>query len=248
MTTNERIIKMVVAYQGTAYHGFQWQENALSIQQVLEDGLSPLFGHPIKLAGSGRTDTGVHAYGQVVSLRTSGKIPVDKIPVASRGHLPPDIAIISAEVAPDDFHARRSATSKVYEYRLYHGRRPDPFRRQLTWQYERPLDFSAMAEALRYVEGTHDFSAFQGAGGHQINPVKTIFEASIREVGDEYQFRFWGSGFLYHMVRNLVGTAVLIGSGKRKPEDMATILASRDRHTAGATAPAQGLYLKEVFY
>ncbi len=244
----ERNLKIVVAYQGTAYHGFQWQENALSVQQVLEDRLMPLFGHPIKIAGSGRTDTGVHAYGQAISLRTTGTIPAERIPLASRGHLPNDISIVSAEEVADDFHARHSATSKVYEYRLYHGKQPDPFRRDLTWHYSRKLDFAAMQEALRYVEGTHDFTAFQGAGGHQINTVKTIYEASLQAVGDEYLFRFWGNGFLYHMVRCLVGTVVAIGIGRKKAADMPLILESRNRKMAGMTAPAQGLYLKEVFY
>lgn len=244
----ERNLKIVLAYQGTAYHGFQWQENALSIQEVVEKGLSVLFAHPVKVAGSGRTDTGVHALGQVISFRTTGRIPTEKIAIASRGVFPDDIVLLSAEEVAADFHARCSATSKIYEYRIYHGKLPDPFRRHQAWHISRQLDLDAMREALRQVEGTHDFSAFQGAGGHQINTVKTIYEASIAQENDEYKFRFWGSGFLYHMVRNLVGTAVAVGDGKIKVDDMSAIIESRNRRKAGMTAPAQGLYLKEVFY
>ena len=244
----QRNIKLVVAYEGTAYHGFQRQNNAVSIQQILEERLEKLFGHPIKITGAGRTDAGVHAYGQVINFLTCGSIPTDKIPVAARGLLPDDIVIMEAEEVDSGFHARGSAKSKIYTYRLYLKKIADPFLRNMVWQVNWSLDVDAMKEAAKALTGTHDFSAFRAAGGAPVSPIRTIYSIDFSVEGPVLELTFWGNGFLYHTVRNLVGTLVEVGLKKKKPEDMERILDSRNRKMAGMTAPAHGLYLKEVKY
>lgn len=244
----ERNIKLTVAYDGTAYHGFQRQANALAVQQVLEDRLKTIFGHTISMVASGRTDTGVHAYGQVINFRTTGSIPVKRIVAAASSVLPEDIIIIDAEEADSEFHARRSAKNKTYMYRIHNARLPNPFERKYAWHVTAELDVCLMDIVSRQIVGTHDFSAFRGAGSAPVNPVKTIFEARCRREDQQVTFTFTGSGFLYHMVRNLVGTIVEIGAGRRLPETLLQILDSRDRRNAGATAPAHGLYLMHVQY
>lgn len=242
-------MKLTIAYDGTAYHGFQRQINAITVQQILEDRLAKIFQHPIVINGSARTDTGVHAYGQVVNFLTTGTIPAERIAAASRGLLPTDIVILAAEEVDTSFHARISATGKLYVYRIHRAAVANPFLRNYAWHITSPLDICAMQEAAQSVIGTHDFSAFRGANTTQVvSPVRTIFQASICQEGETIEFRVWGNGFLYHMVRNLVGTLVDIGRGRRKSSDMSILLAGKDRSKAGMTAPAQGLYLQEVFY
>lgn len=244
----ERNIKLVIAYEGTGYHGFQRQNNANSIQQTVEENLAKLFGHPLKITGAGRTDAGVHAYGQVINFLTAGTIPVERIPAAAKGLLPRDIVVMEAEEVPAAFHARGSAKSKIYTYRMYLKRIPDPFLRNLVWQVPQPLNIQAMKEGAQFLIGTHDFSAFRAAGGAPVSPVRTLYSIDFCEENPVLELAFFGNGFLYHMVRNLVGTLVEVGMGKRTPQDIKTILQSLDRKQAGMTAPAHGLYLKEVFY
>jgi len=245
----ERNIKLTVAYDGAAYHGFQRQLNALAIQQVLEERMAKIFGHPLKIAGAARTDTGVHAYGQVVNFFTTGSIPTDKIPQAAKGVLPDDIVVTGAEDVSPTFHARLAAKSKIYSYRLYSSALPDPFLRRYAWHLTQNPDTAAMDAAAQLIVGEHDFSAFRAVSrGVQVGPVRTMFAATCRQQGRMVECDFWGSGFLYHMVRNLVGTLVDVGFGRLSVADFAVILAGRDRRMAGITAPPQGLYLKEVFY
>ena len=244
----ERNIRLTIAYDGTAYHGFQRQANALTIQQVLEEKLRLIFGHPLSIIGSGRTDTGVHAYGQVANFRTNGAIPTERIVKAANGVLPEDIVVLDAEEANIAFHARKCAKQKTYVYRIYNGSLPNPFERNYAWQVNTKLDTDLMNTAASFVLGTHDFSAFRAAGGALVNPVKTILEAGCRREGDLVVFTFTGTGFLYHMVRNLVGTIADIGVRRRDPLEFEQILKSRDRRLAGATAPPQGLYLMHVLY
>lgn len=244
----QRNIKLTIAYDGTAYHGFQRQENALAIQQVLEQRLASLFGHPLTLHGAARTDTGVHAKGQVVNFHTTGVIPANRIALASRGLLPPDIVITAAEEVDPGFHARINAKGKEYHYRIYSGQTANPFLRNYAWHVRDNLDIVAMNEAAQTIVGTHDFSAFRAAGSIQTHPVRTMYSAGVSEVGETIQFCVTGNGFLYHMVRNFMGTLVEIGRGRRPVSDMTAVLVKKDRFLAGATAPPQGLYLQKVIY
>lgn len=243
-----RNIKLTVAYDGTAYHGFQRQTNAISIQQILEDRLAKIVGHEFRLHMSGRTDAGVHAYGQVVNFKTSGTIPVERIAIASRSLLPFDIVILNAEEVPDSFHAQYSAKSKIYVYKIYQHTVPNPFWRNLVWTIPHNLNVAAMNEAAQTIVGTHDFSAFRASGGAPISPIRTIMAVECQLQDKILELSFWGNGFLYHMVRNLTGTLVNVGLGKTSLEGFKAILDGRDRKKAGATAPAYGLYLKEVRY
>ncbi len=245
---DRRNLKLIVAYDGSGYHGFQRQLNALTVQQVLEEKLSFLLGETVAVAGAARTDAGVHAYGQVISLRTAGAIPVDRIPAAARGILPPDIAVLSAKTMADDFHARFSATGKTYQYRVLNSALPDPIARNYVWQVERALNVGLMNRALAMLVGENHFGAFQAAGSSARNPVRTLYAAKCERQGEQVEFMFHGNGFLYHMVRNIVGTVVDVGAGKIALTDFAAIFSGRDRKLAGVTAPPNGLYLKEVFY
>lgn len=243
-----RNIKLILSYDGGRYHGFQRQNNAIAVQNVLEKKLAVVFGHAIEMAASGRTDTGVHAYGQVVTFLTKGTIPIDCVVRAANSYLPPDIVVKMAEEVPLDFSARFSAKSKIYLYQIQQGAILDPFLRNYAWYIRKPLDIDAMNQALGDIVGTHDFSAFRAAGSAPTDPVRTIYEAVCVKNGDHLIFSFWGNGFLYHMVRNIMGTVVNVGKGKISPALFAEIMAGKDRRKAGATAPAQGLYLKEVYY
>lgn len=243
-----RNIKLIVSYDGGGYHGFQRQNNAVSIQNVLEEKLAVIFRGEVKLAASGRTDTGVHAYGQVVNFFTRGTIPIDRVARAVNSLLPADIVVQSAAEAPPDFSARHSAKSKIYLYRIQQGEVLDPFLRNYAWYIRNPLDLDAMRAALAHVVGTHDFSSFQASGSVTTHPVRTIYEAKCVQHGNIVEMSFFGNGFLYHMVRNLVGTLVHVGKGKTTPTRFQHILAEKDRTKAGMTAPAQGLYLWKVNY
>lgn len=244
----KRNIRLTVAYDGGRYHGFQRQNNAVSVQNVLEEKLSRVFGDTVTLAASGRTDTGVHAYGQVVNFYTGGTIPTDRIVRAVNSLLPDDIVVREAAEAAADFHARYSAKSKMYHYKIQQGETLNPFKRQYAWYIRKILDEAAMNQAMEHIVGTHDFSAFRASGSIGNNPVRTIYEAHCERQGEMLEFEFWGDGFLYHMVRNLVGTLANVGRGKLTPAGFKAILEGRDRTKAGATAPAQGLYLYQVFY
>lgn len=245
---NMRNIKLTVAYDGTAYHGFQRQTNALGIQQVLEDRLAKIFGHEFRIHMAGRTDAGVHAYGQVVNFKTTGTIPVERIAIASRSLLPYDIVITDAQEVPDDFDAQFSAVSKIYVYKIYQQTIPNPFWRNLVWTIPHTLDVAAMQQAAQIIVGTHDFSSFRASGGPPGSPVRTIMSAECQLNNNILELSFWGNGFLYHMVRNLTGSLVFVGLGKYSIDRFQSILDARDRKKAGITAPAQGLYLQEVRY
>lgn len=248
MRKSGKNLKLTVAYDGCAYHGFQRQANALTVQQVLEETLSVLLGESIVVAGAARTDAGVHSYGQVVSLRTNSRVPTDRIPPALRSMLPRDIAVVEAEEMDESFHARFSATGKLYCYRILNSDRPDPLQRNYCWQVARPLNLEAMQTALMLLVGEHHFGAFQSAGSSAKNPVRTLYKATCGKQGDLLEFQFHGNGFLYHMVRNIVGTVVDVGLGKTSLVDFQAIFSGRDRRKAGATAPGAGLYLLRVFY
>jgi len=248
MKQRKRNIKLLISYDGGNYHGFQRQNNSLAVQNILEKKLEILFGDTIEMAASGRTDAGVHAYGQVVNFFTDGTIPIDRVVRAANSLLPNDIVVKAADEVDFDFSARHSAISKIYIYRIQQGEILDPFLRNYTWYIRSRLNLVAIQEALSYVVGEHDFSSFQAAGSVPMLPVRTIYEATCEQKGSIIEFSFFGNGFLYHMVRNLVGTLVNVGTGKTTPIRFKEIMDEKDRKKAGATAPAQGLYLKQVNY
>jgi tRNA pseudouridine38-40 synthase len=258
-----RVIRLVIAYDGSSYHGFQRQLNAsATIQQLVEDRLTKIFGHKLVIHGAGRTDTGVHAQGQVVHFSTTGTIPTDKIVPACRSVLPDDIVVLAADEVPEHFHAQKSALSKTYLYRIYQSDHLNPFWRNYAWHLSYDLDYPAMQQALLLIIGTHDFSSFKAAGSAKVSPVRTILNATcVRAAWPDggflpgvsgaavlYDFVFEGTGFLYHMVRNLMGTLVNVGTHKITVQAMQEILAAKNRHIAGKTAPPQGLYLLAVNY
>lgn len=243
-----RYLKLIVAYDGTNYNGFQRQKNGIGVQQVLEQALSELCGEKILLKAAGRTDTGVHALGQVISFATEATIPAENIPRAIRYLLPGDIVVGKGEEVTKEFHARYSAKEKTYKYKIIRTPIVDPCLRNYSWEIKEELDLPAMEKATKYLVGTHDFSAFRNTGSEMTTPVRTIKEAKWKKQGKEYTFTITGNSFLYRMVRNLVGCLVKVGKGKITPEQFQKILAGKDRKAVGMAAPAQGLYLVKVTY
>ena len=237
-----------VAYDGTDFHGFQRQTNAESIQRLLEQGLSQIFQSPITIYGAARTDAGVHARGQVVNFYGEGTIPIEKIPYAMKGYLPRDIAVLEAKEMPDHFSVRHDNVGKHYCYSIDNNWIHDPFLLRYAWFIRKPLDLEAMARGARILEGTHDFSAFEGQNTTPMNPIKTLYAIALTTHQNRLSIHVIGDGFLYHMVRNIAGGLVDIGLHRFPPERLGQILESRDRKQLGATAPAQGLCLEEVFY
>ena len=250
MKARARNIRLTVAYDGTEYHGFQRQTPPiLAVQNILEEKLQAVCGDSIELAAAGRTDAGVHAAGQVVNFFTDGTIPTNRMARAVNSLLPPDIVVVDAAEADRAFSARHSAKAKTYRYCIQQGEVPSPFTQRYAWHIRQALDIGAMRDALQLILGKHDFSAFRASGGAPMSPVRTMLEASCeKEAGNVLMFRFRGDGFLYHMVRNLVGSLVKVGLHSWDAERFAAVLASGDRTQAAATAPAAGLCLEHVEY
>jgi len=247
-----RNVRLVVAYDGTAYHGFAGQcgTGLPTVQETLERCLFRLAGKEVGVTGAARTDAGVHAEGQVVNffLPPEWAIPVKRIPLALNGILPEDIAALRAEEVPFDFHARFSALAKVYRYTVHNARVPSPFYRRYSHFEPRPLDLEAMAAAAGRLVGRHDFASFQASGSSAKTTVRTLFSAAVEKKGELVCFTFRGDGFLYNMVRIMVGTLLEVGLGKRRPEEIPLLLAAGDRTAAGPTVPARGLTLLRVEY
>lgn len=241
-------IKAIVAYDGTNYQGFQRQKNGVGVQQVLEKALTEVLKEPILIKAAGRTDAGVHALGQVISFTTSSRIPPENYRRALEPHLPPDIAVRESFYAPDDFHARFDAVDKTYQYKLLYSPLPDPTQRNTTWEFREKLDVDKMNEAAALLLGKHDFTSFKNQGSQDTSPVRTLTEAHWVQDGDLFTFTITGDGFLYRMVRNIVGCLVRVGTGAWTKEDFARVLAARNRKQAGMAAPPQGLYLMHVSY
>jgi tRNA pseudouridine38-40 synthase len=241
--------KITVAYDGGPFVGWQRQAEGVSIQGLIEDALRELDGRDVTVTGAGRTDAGVHAFAQVASFTLTRDTPPDVVVRALNGKLPQEIRVRSAEEVPASFHARFSATSKRYRYRLWNADVLNPFERAYVWHVPGPLDIAAMAEAARFVEGKHDFAAFQtvGGAGGPTERVITLSKVTSNEDG-LVSYDVEGDGFLRHMVRAIVGTLVDIGRGRRGAEWMRDVIASRDRSQAGQTAPAHGLFLVRVGY
>jgi len=244
-----RNIRLLLEYDGTRYHGWQRQKNAVSIQEVLETALARLCGDTIKLHGSGRTDAGVHALGQIANFHTLSHIPLKAFHAGLNSLLPPDIAVLEAAEVPPEFHARKSALSKTYEYRILNRPNRSPLHHHYGWWLAARLDLDAMAAAAALLPGEHDFSAFRASGSGNRNPVRQISAARWQtHSGGWLRFTVTANGFLRGMVRSLVGTMVEIGKGNAAPELLTELLGSGERSLAGPTAPPQGLYLVEVVY
>jgi tRNA pseudouridine38-40 synthase len=263
--------KITAAYDGTDYVGWQRQAAGTSIQGLMEDALRELDGQAVAVAGAGRTDAGVHALGQAASFTLSRSVDAPTVVRAMNARLPPDVRVLSAvEVAPT-FHARFAARSKIYRYRIWTRDVVSPFERRYTWSVPGPLDVDAMARAARLLEGTHDFAAFQAAGGEAATTGRTIMSSCVRSSSDEENepgsnqknepglpgrtgrggviaYDVKADGFLRHMVRTIVGSLVEVGRRRRPAEWINEVLASRDRARAGQTAPASGLFLVSVDY
>jgi tRNA pseudouridine38-40 synthase len=248
--------KITVAYDGAPFVGWQRQAEGTSVQGLIEDALRELDGQDVAVAGAGRTDAGVHALGQVASFAlVRDDITPDVIVRSLNAKLPPEIRVRSAERAPERFHARFNAKSKSYRYRLWNADVVNPFERAYAWHVPGALDVDAMAAAARFVEGRHDFAAFQTVGGARRPTERVITRSTItsrepRDASPEglITYEIEGHGFLRHMVRAIVGTLMEVGRGRRPPEWMRDVIASRDRAQAGRTAPAHGLFLVRVDY
>lgn len=244
-----RNIRLTLEYDGTFYHGWQRQKNALSIQEVIETGLARITGETVRLTGSGRTDAGVHALGQVANFATRSAVPLRAFLHGLNSLLPLDIAVLQAEEVPLAFHARYGALSKTYEYRILNRPVRSPLNRLHAWWLASCLDVAAMQQAAAILIGEHDFFAFRAAGSRPGPAVRRVQEAVWRTQPEGWlTFTISANGFLRGMVRSLVGTLVEIGKGKYPPEHLGMVLEKRDRRLAGPTAPPQGLFLVKVVY
>lgn len=236
-------IRIIVAYDGTNYHGWQIQDNGNTIEAELNKCLSELLGEDIRVIGASRTDSRVHALGNVAVFDTENPMPASKISYALNQRLPEDIRIQKSEEVPPDWHPRQCESRKTYEYRIYRAEFPMPVKRLYSYFTYHTLNVQRMREAAAYLEGEHDFKSFCQTGAQVENTVRTIYSLWVEEQGQDLVIRVCGNGFLYNMVRIIVGTLLEVGLGKREPESMPDILAARDRAAAGATAPAHGLTL-----
>lgn len=245
-----RNIKLIIEYDGTNYCGWQVQDNGPTIQGSLEKALLAVTGEKITVHGSGRTDAGVHARGQVANFTTSSSIPGEKFAYALNNKLPADIVIKHSCEMPPDFHARFSAKGKKYSYLVYNSKFPSALLRNYAYHvnYCERLDISRIEKAAKAFVGTHDFYGFMAAGSKVKDTVRTIYEIDLEEEKGLLRFNFKGNGFLYNMVRIITGTLIYAGIGKIDPDEMEDIIASKDRVRAGITAPPNGLYLEEVYY
>lgn len=243
-----RRIRFIVSYDGTDYVGWQVQPNGVSVQEMLEKALNELTGETIRVEGSGRTDSGVHAMAQVAHFDTEARMTADKFAIAMNMHLPEDIRVLYSEACDPTFHARFSAKNKQYRYTVQLGQHSDVFARKTSLHLHYVPDVATMQKAASCVIGTHDFAAFKCSGSTMERTVRTITKSEWTQSGRFLTYTVEGNGFLYNMVRILVGTMLEIGSGKRPVSDMSLAIDGLDRSLSGATAPAHGLCLTRVVY
>jgi tRNA pseudouridine38-40 synthase len=255
-----RTIRITVAYDGTRYVGWQRQARGTSVQAVIEAALSRIEGRQVVVTGSGRTDAGVHALGQVASFALEHPIATAALVRALNAVLPSDLRVLEAGEAPAGFNARFSAGRKTYRYRILRGAVADPFERRYAWHLPMSLDLATMREGLGHLLGRHDFASFQASGSRVSSTVRTLLDARLETsrrlfapepgpaAGDVLAVELTADGFLRHMARTIVGTVVEIGAGRRDAASVPALLAARDRRMAGPTAPAAGLFLARVEY
>ena len=250
-------ILIKISYCGTAYCGYQVQPNGITVQEKLNQAAKAVFSFDCDIVGCSRTDSGVHARGFCATVTKKGTgtlettVPLDRIPRAMNVQLPPDIAVLEACAVDDDFHARYSVVSKEYEYLIYNGAERDPFLEGRAYHIPKHFDDAAIAvmnaAAAQFV-GKHDFTALRDGDPDEKDPVRHVFAASVKREGDIISFRVRADGFLYHMVRVMMGTLIEVGRGRLTPREVSHFLKEKNRKACGATAPACGLYLDHVFY
>lgn len=243
-----RNLKVIMTYKGTAYHGYQKQDNAVTIQETVEKCVSRVLDTETSITGCSRTDAGVHANQYCFSVLTEREIPDRNFVRGINGYLPSDISLLSCEEVPLDFHARYSCKGKEYLYLIHNSECRNPFAEDLQYHYRRKMDLDLIRRAAEYFVGTHDFRSFCSAGNEKADTVRTIYSLSVEKEGDLVKIRISGDGFLYNMVRIIVGTLLSVNEGKISPEDIPVIMQKGDRTLAGKTAQAHGLYLNKVFY
>lgn len=243
-----RNIRLTLQYDGSAYHGWQVQNDAETVQGKLETAIKDITGETLRVTGCGRTDAGVHARKYIANFHTHSSISASRLPYALNSHLPNDIVCIEAEEAENEFHSKNCAVGKKYLYQINCAPMPDAFLRNYEWHCRYPLNVDEMRRASKAFIGTHDFIGFSSSGRTVKTTVRTIYELNIIQNGSNILIEVVGNGFLYNMVRIITGTLVFVGSGKISADDMEQIIASGDRTRAGITAPPQGLFLTEVYY
>lgn len=244
-------IKLTIRYDGNKFNGFQrqaQQPNSRTVQQILEEAFSALYKEEVIVIGAGRTDKGVHAKNQVCNIKVKGKIPIEKIPLAVNSLLPSDLSVMKTELVEDEFHSRYSAKGKIYKYQILSHKVRDPFIRNNSWHVPIPLNLEEMQKATKYFVGTHNFKAFCSAKSGKSDFIRTIEWLKIDKQNNIISITIKGNGFLYNMVRIIVGTLVDIGHGKYPHHEVKAILESQERKRSGATAPAHGLCLEEIIY
>lgn len=249
-----RNLKLILSYDGSDFSGWQVQPDVATVQGTLASAIGRITGEKVLPQGSGRTDAGVHALAQAVTFVTESSVPTENFQKALNDLLPSSIRVLQVVEVPPEFHARHSARAKTYRYRIYRGAVCPPFLARYVWHHPYPLDESRLNDAAQLVVGEKDFTSFaavdpeRGREGESVTNVRTIFSSTWQRCGEELIYTVRGSGFLHHMVRNLVGTFILVGKGTIDVQSVTRILETRDRSAAGATAPASGLYLVEVEY
>lgn len=236
-------IRLTVAYDGTNYHGWQIQNNGITIESELNRCLTDLFGEEIKVIGASRTDSGVHAMGNIAVFDTQARMPAEKVSYALNQRLPEDIRIQRSEEVAADWHPRHCDSRKTYEYRICRGQFPIPVKRLYSYFTYYELDVDQMRRAAVYLVGEHDFKSFCQVGAQVESTVRTIYSLEVEEEGQDVVIRVCGNGFLYNMVRIIAGTLMDVGQGRRTPESMKEVIEACDRQKAGPTAPAHGLML-----
>jgi tRNA pseudouridine38-40 synthase len=243
-----RNLKLTLAYDGTEFHGWQIQPNLRTIQGELQQALQKLFNHDVNVTGSGRTDAGVHAHGQVASVETIRSMDTDAVLRGSNALLPAEIRVLSVEEVDPKFHARRSAKAKTYEYHIWRDPIVSPFHVRYVYGCRYPLDEEAIDRGTEYFLGTHDFTSFCAAATEVEDRTRTIFDAGWERSDPTWVFRIRGNGFLQYMVRTIAGTLLEIGQRRLQPENLPAIFEARDRRLAGPSLPPHGLHLIEVEY
>ena len=243
-----RNIKLTIEYDGKKFNGWQKQPDKLNIQGEIENAIKEITGVEIELIGSGRTDAGVHAFGQVANFKTNSNLPIEKFAIAINSKLKKSIIVKQAEEVEERFHSRYNAKKKTYRYVINNSKQGTAIYRDLECHIPMNLNIQEMKKASKYFEGEHDFKAFKASGTSSKSSIRTIYKAEVIAEGDRIKIELTGNGFLYNMVRIISGTLVDVGLGKIKPEEIPCIIESGDRSKAGKTLPAHGLYLVEVKY